>query len=1098
MKKKQQKKSKKVQTYTITMGPQFATEQSTVSAYADQVCKLAQDTHRQHVIKYMQKLLSIYRLAPQLREQGWQDKVVQLNKMVLRFTDELRADEWAIATYVDHRGNLQEEDILFLNFLFEHGASKFPFLVHSSSYILKSFKYKNASYLKWLLEDCNCTIFGDKVNGHPLQLIESEPYSFWSQCFLDNLPDCNSSRDTAIMIAVRFNLFTLVKWLIEEKGDDINAVNDDGETALLLAVRYKNKKLVTYLLSKNANIYARSNCFETIFHCTILDPIRICYPFTGEELRVGPPSLWVRNMFFYGLKQLGVEDHALNNEQDLLSVLIQIVKQQGRRLDEILSTEGYNLVQWALMKGANLRVPDLLCEISPNLLDPLGRNLAVTAACFSDTPAFAKDLLRVYPDLDIHAVTPDGNGILHCLIHEGRASLATFDWLIQEHGVDINLVNGSGDTPLLLAAKLNKIAIALYLCRLPKGKIVDTRYLCSRGRHVGHYLSLFDQHVLIDLLLNADRIDITHRDNEGNTLFDLALARSSPNSATIRVCMMYLEKVNKKRVSSLLPLKTLNQLPALLNHLCKHDVGEFGPWTEDGQTPIHMACLNLSRDEITTLVTKYNLDTNARNKKNETPFCVMIKHRHLDDVAWFHHTFQPKTTKLDALNSTLLQVACEQENEALVRWCVEKPGLSLSITKVRDDRCNALDIALIKENLNIVRYLWGRLTQSDRSSYIANLIKVDSPFLVYLSCHGLYVPEVSEEHPAVHVTCLPPQDTSLAVMGYQQLSPKAQLKAETSAWSGFPRCYLANPYLKELLDEISILFQRGECEGYLYGSAHYKENPSDFDILLPNIRTFDETQKAQTLIDSFIEQGGVVTSFNPNTGEWGYRKFNRYVIPLTWRQFKLEFIVSEKSCDEHAQLLDFTIGARYFNLKRQEMHVISGINAFVDTHCKKINTIHEPFQSFSEDLSRVFRAVRLVGDGFVLSSDAVSAIKRIFSSPENPFIQSLHPNKLTQQLSLLLASPTKVEQFNLLFELGVLNKLIDCLSSRIDVAGNYYYRKIEPYYVACLEVMSPRNEPGLSANQYMFGFFAHHHEEYVMSIEAREFPAVEETFEPKV
>ena len=1089
MKKIHQKKSKKVQTYTITMGSQFTAEQSTAGVYTNQVCKMAQDTHRHHAIKYVQKLLSIYRLSPEMREQGWQDKVAELNNMVLKFSDEFRADEWAIASYVNHRGNLQEEDILFLNFLFEHGASKFPFIINSSSYIRKSFKYKNASYLRWLLEDCECTIFGDSVSGHPLQLIESEPHSFWSQCFLNKLPDCNSSRDTAIMIAVRFNLFTLVKWLIEEKGDDINAVNDDGETALLLAVRYRKKQFITYLLIKNANIYTRSHCFETIFHCTILDPISICSPLIGEGSRVGLSSLLVRNVFFYGFKPQGLEDNAQTNEQDLLSVLIQIVKLQGRRLDEILSTEGYNLVQWALMKGANSRVPELLCEISPNLLDPLGRNLAVTAACFSDTPAFAKDLLRVYPDLDINALTPDGNGILHHLILEGKASVATFDWLIQDHGVNFSLVNGSGDTPLLLAAKLNKIAIASYFCRLPKAKIVDARYLCSKGRHVGHYLSLFDQHKLIDLLLNSDRIDISHRDDEGNTLFDLALARSSSHSATIRVCMMHLEKVNKKRVSSVLPFKTLNQLPALLNHLCKHDVGEFGPWIEDGQTPLHMACLNLSRDEISTLVTKYSLDTNTRNKKNETPFCVMIKHRHLDDVAWFHHTFQPKTTKIDAFNSSLLQVACEQGNEALVRWCVEKPGLSLSITKVRDDRCNALDIALIKENLNIVRYLWGRLTQSDRSSYIANLIKVDSPFLVYLSCHGLYVPEVSEEHPAVHVTCLPLQDTSLAVLGYQQ----PPLKAETSAWSGFPRCYLANSYLKELLDEISILFKRGECEGYLYGSAHYKENPSDFDILLPNIRTFDETQKAQTLIDSFIEQGGVVTSFNPNTGEWGYRKFNRYVIPVSWRQFKLEFIVSEKSCDEHAQLLDFTIGARYFNLKSQQMHVISGINAFVDTHCKKINTIHDPFQSFYEDLSRVFRAVRLVGDGFVLSSDAVSAIKHIFSSPENPLIQSLHPNKLTQQLSLLLASPTRVEQFSILFELGVLDKLIDCLSSRIDTAGNYYYRQIEPYYVACLEAMSPRNEPSLSDNQSIFGFFVHHQEfvmSQVMSSEASEFPKV--------
>ena len=1024
---------------------------STVVPVAAIAAILEEKAYQATVLNVMKKLKKIYKQPASSRVLGWQDEMIKLNDMMFISEDHFGLGECALATYLQQLGNINKDDIHFLNFLLDNGVSKEPLVASSTRFILYSFQHGNRDYLQWLLERCECFIVDDPDDGHPLQLIAQNPKSEWSQYFLKQLPASNLRNDTALIVSARYNFFKLVPWLIDKEGHDIDAINAAGETALLVAVKHKFELIIRVLIRKNANVALKARNGQTVFHVAMLD-----------------------------------------ETSDLFRVLVSQLEQQGGVLANILTEEGYNLLQWAVIKNVYLMISEFLTSIDPLLCDPRGRNLAVLACCSPGGHELAAMLIRKHSGLNIHDVSDSGmNALHHCILAEG-VSTSTMAWLINDQKIDLEAITNNGETPLLLASKHNNILFLHYFIAHFYRQTIHFKFTDRQNRHVGHYLAEFNRYELIELLFKKKLLDLAHLDNDGRTMLDVALMKGASHYPIVRLCMEYIHHRRKKKDKPLLSLKTLQQLPALLDFFCSTSFGDAELWLEDGQTPFHMACLYGQKEVLKTFVERFRLDINKPNQRGESPFYSVIKDKTLDEILWFHKTFQPKITKLDALNSTVLQVACEKQDLALVTWCVENRSFNFSILKTRKDGCNALDIALIQQHFELVSYLWNRLTAVEKTNYVGSLTPDDSDHLAYLVQHGLHVQdadslqrelpfvesvepscivdwilEVSPVQPvllelpdthdtiplaSVLLTCPLPDDrssdSSSEAMSEAELREgfSGKLSASAPVWTAYPRCYLENPYLKELIDEISILFNQSVCDGYLYGSSHYKDCPGDFDILLTNIKTLDDLKQVHSLIELFIAQGGVVTTMNPLSGEWGYRKANRYVIPVAWRGFRIEFIVSKQGCAEHAQILDFTLGACYFNLKERRTHSIPGINSVLDAYRKEINTIFDPFKTFNDDLSRVFRAVRLVGEGFSLSGASEAAIRCIFSRSDNPFISNMNPNKLTQQLTVLFASRNAYQNLDVLYQLGVLVKLVECLSLRIDKAGRYYLEQIIPYY----------------------------------------------------
>lgn len=199
------------------------------------------------------------------------------------------------------------------------------------------------------------------------------------------------------------------------------------------------------------------------------------------------------------------------------------------------------------------------------------------------------------------------------------------------------------------------------------------------------------------------------------------------------------------------------------------------------------------------------------------------------------------------------------------------------------------------------------------------------------------------------------------------------------------------------------------------------------------------------MLQCFKSQGGVVTAHDA-FGNEGYKKGNRHVIPMRWKEWKIDFIVSEKNVVEHSSMMDFTVGALYFNLKQKNMYRITSLSTVSDLKHKRISTLLPPTRSFLDDPSRIFRAIRLIAsEEFHLSKECVEAIKILFAQEQNLFL-TMKPGKLFQQLDLLLSSGHEEKNIGLLHYYGLFFKLFHCVCMLAADGGYQYLPKLKPYH----------------------------------------------------
>ena len=948
----------------------------------------------------------------------------------------------ALATYLAFHPDIviDAAEIEFLRFLLKSGAN--PTVLHSveKRLIYKICEQNNILLLSWLRDECGFTIPLDHYSCIDfLKHIKDQPDSLVSHYFYENFSSYNKENHTLLIAAARHGLTPLFKYLVDVKGHAINARNNAFVTPLMMAVKYGREEIVTFLLEKNAELTAWSRLGATVFH-------------------------------------LAIEASTTT----ILQALIHQFERNGHTLLELIDTTGYNIAHWAIsftpdkLNAINV----LLNHMSPLTCDPAGRNYAVFA-CSRGQHGVAEHLITTYK-LDIRTPGAFGMNALHGCVATDKH--LTAQWLIEKQGFGLNEKTIQGDTALLIAGRVNNVAFLSYVIQTSQFKHLDMNTINEVYRHIGHYLADNGQHALIEELFAHHRLNVAHCDVRGHTMLDIALSKGSSHYATAIACINYIHKLRlskTNKVSALLSFKQSAMLPELLNLWCKEALLLTNDWVENGQSPLHMACLYASREIVLNLIKTFKLNVNAPNQAGETPLATLVKLKKTDDAVWFQAKCQPKTTKLDALNSSMLQLACEEQLPLLVEESLKNSSPS-SITSTRKDGLNALDIAVIKQNISIVNCLWHHMTTSNRAAYITTLQeKNEQEHLDYLAKHGLYTPPPSVviETPLPSITAIPEISVLVSAVSDDGARESAHKRHHVfnplaAEWTEKPKCYTHNPFLKNLLDQVCEHFKHTSCEGYLYGSANYKQCPSDFDILLPNINTLSDRQAVHDLLQRFIVEGGAVTASDPVTGEYGYKKSNRYVIPVAWKGFNLEFVVSNKPHTEHAKILDFTVGALYFNLHTLQLLPVWGMTGLVDVKQKCINTIIHPQESFTEDLSRVFRAVRIVAkEGFCLSRDCDYVIKELFSGTDNPFSSKMRPGKMYQQLRLMFESGCVSQNLEILHELGAFGKLFEWLSVRYDNAGRYYTEQLRPFdamFQPQQAMPSPSPRPGHLLNHNHF------------------------------
>ncbi|MCH9756237.1 MAG: hypothetical protein K0U37_03455 [Gammaproteobacteria bacterium] len=660
----------------------------------------------------------------------------------------------ALFCYLSYQ-KLDANGLQFLSFLKQAGLTVEMPSVLEQNLIEKAFKNKDVLFLRWLLEDCGMIIRNsgglnspdeflcDIASTNILQYIEDNLGSPDVSYFIDAIAMHHISGNTILHLAAIHNHPILFRTLVTS-GYDINIPNFVGVTPLMYAVEYEREDIIDFSFEQEIDVSLRTEDNETIFHKAIL---------AANE-----------KVFQFAVRRL---------------------EQQGLSFSELTVEDGFNLAHWAIEKKQCALLGHISAWVDFSLPGPDGNHLAVFAFIHDepDTGDYFASQFALKIDRDTFQ---DGKTIFQIVIEHD--ALASFLWLLGGEYFEITDKSKEGLPPLLLAAKSGSLCILDELLNVESDfEVLQVDARTEDGKGYGHYLAEHNFFELVEEGLDSHQIKLACKDNDGNTMLDIALSHGESHRDLSKLCIEYIERTAKTRRDTGIRLSSINQLSALLPIYCADDLGELNKEI-DGMLPLQLACIHFDMDYVSNLVTQYELNINEMNGLNETALCILIRRHESQKVIEFVQRFNPKVTNLDGKQSTLLHLACEEGLNDLVEWCLKK--YNLSALKPRKDKFSALDIVLIRRNSTILKLLWSELTPTQKKVYINVLQAKNEQVLVdYLIAEGLYSPEIETpvkveiDAQAVVTTSVPVASTVIAEVSRTEETKKVE--ADTKVVSLF-------------------------------------------------------------------------------------------------------------------------------------------------------------------------------------------------------------------------------------------------------------------------------------------------------------------------
>lgn len=230
-----------------------------------------------------------------------------------------------------------------------------------------------------------------------------------------------------------------------------------------------------------------------------------------------------------------------------------------------------------------------------------------------------------------------------------------------------------------------------------------------------------------------------------------------------------------------------------------------------------------------------------------------------------------------------------------------------------------------------------------------------------------------------------------------------------------PVC-LHQPAYRRVFKRLTQMAQRLDKEFYLYGSAIYKAQPNDLDLLLPlpNIE----------VLSALLSEGA------QTIGE--FKKEQRHVVQLLWHGVKLDVNLTDKTWQQHAAHVDFTVGATYYNFRQQQS---SALHAEVFDHIRRhelhCSQVRGSLAMLQHDPSILFRAMRLENlEGYRWSDEFNHAVYTLAQQAANPFF--MNPNKLYYEMVKLFTPGQACANLARLIQLNLFEKLFARLAELND------------------------------------------------------------------
>jgi ankyrin repeat protein len=383
----------------------------------------------------------------------------------------------------------------------------------------------------------------------------------------------NANSFDAVVTAINANTsFENVKFLLDQKGNDVNKLTHDGRTYIFWAASRGNVELMEHLIAKGAKVNQVDNHGYSVINFAAVGGQQntkiydLCLK-NGADLK--------KDLSHEGANALLL---AISNDKDF--VLTNYFTSKGLDLKSV-DAEGNTAFNYAARSG-NIPLLKSLIEKGVKFND----NAMILASAGSRSGSNTLEVYQYLESLKIKptAISTTGQNALHAIVRRPKQEEIVKYFLSK--GVDINQADAEGNTPFMNAAASNTdVAFITTLAPLVKninqvnGKGVSALAMAVRGNSAD-----------VVALLLAKGADYKVVDAAGDNLAAYLIQSYSPQRAEMFPAKM-----------KLLQEKGLDLAAAQKN----------------GNTLYHIA---LAKNDLTLLKSLENLklDVNAKNKEGMT------------------------------------------------------------------------------------------------------------------------------------------------------------------------------------------------------------------------------------------------------------------------------------------------------------------------------------------------------------------------------------------------------------------------------------------------------------------------------------------------
>ncbi|KAM9207423.1 ankyrin repeat and SAM domain-containing protein 6 isoform 2-T2 [Dugong dugon] len=351
--------------------------------------------------------------------------------------------------------------------------------------------------------------------------------------------DCSDEAgNTALQFAAAGGHEPLVRFLLR-RGASVNSRNHYGWSALMQAARFGHVSVAHLLLDHGADVNAQNRLGASVLmvasrggHLGVVKLLLEAGAFvdpSGEQLRAG-----------------GSRDELLDITALMAAIqhgheaVVRLLVEWGADPNRVARTVGWSPLMLAAL-GGKLGVAQQLVEKGANLdhlsvLEKTAFEIALDCK-HRDVADYLDPLTTVRPKTDEEKRRPD---IFHAL---KMGNFQLVKEIADEDPNHVNMVNGDGATPLMLAAVMGQLPLVQLL--VERHADVDKQD-SAHGWTALMQATYHGNKEIVKYLLNQGA-DVTLRAKNGYTAFDLVMLLNDPDTELVRLLASVCMQVNKDK-----------------------------------------------------------------------------------------------------------------------------------------------------------------------------------------------------------------------------------------------------------------------------------------------------------------------------------------------------------------------------------------------------------------------------------------------------------------------------------------------------------------------------------------------------------------------